>query len=112
MPVDQPIGFAINGVPFFSALSAGGADLVSPPPDAGGGDFDPCMGTLTPAGAYGYRTMPPCAFGLNSRRFDMIFDRDNMLGAYSPLVLGAPSPIIGWACALAGPLPSQCLAPP
>jgi hypothetical protein len=145
LPVDSPIGFAINGVPFFSPLSADGIDLVHPPPGynlrpgaAGfigtetstvfGSDgsplsltnpeplprglaMDPCMGSLSPdTGAYNYRTMPPCLFGLNAKRFDMAFDRLNVLHAYSPLTLGRPSPLIGFALdghAIYGPYDEQ-----
>jgi hypothetical protein len=95
--LDSPIGFAINGVPFFGPLSKDGADVVQPPPGGSGAAFDACMGSISSSGAYNYRVMPPCLFGMNSQGFDMVFTKENVLQAYSPLIVGSPSPLLGYA---------------
>ena len=56
---DGPIGFALNGIPFYSALHEENKDAVQ-------GQYalahDDCMGYSTEAGHYFYRTAPPCLF--------------------------------------------------
>ncbi|CAN0562377.1 unnamed protein product, partial [Ectocarpus sp. 12 AP-2014] len=58
---------ALNGVPFFSPLTATGADTVNPLPGKVAENetlFDECAGSLqAKTGAYGYRIMPPCLHG-------------------------------------------------
>ncbi|CAN0415138.1 unnamed protein product, partial [Ectocarpus sp. 12 AP-2014] len=64
---DRPIGMALNGVPFFSPLTATGADTVNPLPGKVVENetlSDECAGSLqAKTGAYGYRIMPPCLHG-------------------------------------------------
>ncbi|CAM9894829.1 unnamed protein product, partial [Laminaria digitata] len=64
---DRPLGMALNGVPFFSPLTASGADTVNPQAGTAMAEnstlFDECAGSLqAESGAYGYRVMPPCLY--------------------------------------------------
>mmetsp|Transcript_4786 Transcript_4786/g.9600 ORF Transcript_4786/g.9600 Transcript_4786/m.9600 type:complete len:915 (-) Transcript_4786:28-2772(-) len=58
-----PIGFALNGVPFFSALSADNVDVVQGRPGSGSEakPHDTCMGYVD-GGQYNYKTLPPCLY--------------------------------------------------
>ncbi|GMH53582.1 hypothetical protein TrRE_jg872, partial [Triparma retinervis] len=55
--------FALNGVPFFSALSSDNVDVVQGRPDSGSQPkpHDTCMGYMD-GGQYNYKTLPPCLF--------------------------------------------------
>jgi hypothetical protein len=61
--INVPIGFALNGVPFFSALSSDNVDVVQGRPDSGSQPkpHDTCMGYMD-GGQYNYKTLPPCLF--------------------------------------------------
>jgi hypothetical protein len=61
-----PIGIALNGVPFYSALTSSGIDPVRPQ-DAVNHLFDDCAGSLEKGMFYGYRVMPPCLIDPNVR---------------------------------------------
>ena len=74
------IGYAINGVPFFSSA----APLAELPADAAL-QPDRCMGFVDPAsGAYYYRTMPPCLFGGSNRA---AYDQHSMVEGFAPAVV-------------------------
>ena len=55
----KPIGFALNGVPFHSALLQDNTDAVQ---SQQGQNHDDCMGYISSSGKYFYRTAPPCLF--------------------------------------------------
>lgn len=75
-----PIGFMINGVPFYGPQDAQGRDAVV----FEGPTFDDCAGHADPSCSYHYHEEPVCVFGLG------------MTAAQRPLPDGH-SPVIGYA---------------
>jgi len=60
---DTVIGYAINGIPFYSSLSSADKDTVRGTDSA---DHDICMGyTTTTDNIYHYKTAPPCLFDIS-----------------------------------------------
>jgi len=57
------VGFALNGVPFFSPLSIEWVDPFYPPDDKSPEDLDGCVAHVQSTGIYHYHMMPPCLFG-------------------------------------------------
>lgn len=64
--VNVPIGFAINGVPFLSALSSDNVEVVQSRPgsEQDAKPHDDCMGYLDD-GKYNYKTVPTCLYTLS-----------------------------------------------
>ena len=107
--LNVPVGVAINGVPFFSALSADNVDAVQGRPGSrrGANPHDDCMGFVND-GAYNYKTAPPCLYassdGKGQQRMTppRPYDAYNFSAAFGEYIGGDKTDNIFWTTKMKG----------
>lgn len=91
LPLDVPIGFAVNGVPLYAAAEP--LQMQEGRREERGQEqqHDGCLGFTSPeTGAYFYRTAPPCLFGPDQESYNL----GSLISAFTAPIAPIPSPII------------------
>jgi hypothetical protein len=103
--LNTPIGFAVNGVPFYSSLTSDNAEFVQGVLGEKKG-HDDCMGYFNAQGEYYYATAPPCLFAASEGKgqgkdFDGKYDQYTFQNGYGEFIRGDDS-LLRWSTKMEG----------